>query len=288
MYRHISSCQPNCCRLDSLSQWGDAYFQVMKWRLLPSEYRYLSGSIFHQSAGVFIAPNLRAWPSAEIESVETVNKKVNKASPVSVTVASNIGQERDIAEEEKGRASVYSLLGALLTNPPQQEMLNYLMGIRSNGQQQEGMIGAWQTLRMAAQRAEQEAVAEEYHDLFIGVGRGELVPYGSWYLTGFLMEKPLGILRNDLAVLGFERQEDVKEPEDHAAALCETMAMIISSGDEIDFESQKTFFSDHVGSWMDRFFTDLRKATAAKFYIAVGELGSEMMLMEKKYFEMLV
>jgi len=224
--------------------------------------------------------------SVETMKTEAANKNDRK-STVNGSTASDIGQDPDIPEEEKARASVYSLLGALLSEPPQQEMLEYLMGIHSNGQEQ-GMVGAWQTLRMAAQRAELEAVAEEYHDLFIGLGRGELVPFGSWYLTGFLMEKPLGVLRNDLAVMGFERQEGVKEPEDHAAALCETMAMIICSGDEIEFSAQKKFYGDHVGSWMDRFFTDLRKATAAKFYIGVAELGSEMMSMEKKYFEMLV
>ena len=79
----------------------------------------------------------------------------------------------------------------------------------------------------------------EYQDLFIGVGRGEVVPYGSWYMTGFLMDKPLALLRADLAALGFERQENVKEPEDHAAALCETMAMLINEGQDLD--AQRTF-----------------------------------------------
>ncbi len=221
--------------------------------------------------------------SIETVNIKTVKNRNNSAKSAPIT---KIGGEA-LMEEEKARASVYSLLATLLANPPQQELLEYLMGIRTNGAQQ-GMAGAWQSLHMAAQRADGKLVAEEFHDLFIGIGRGELVPYGSWYLTGFLMEKPLGILRNDLATLGFERQEDVKEPEDHAAALCEVMAMIIGSGDEIDFAVQKTFFGDHVGSWMDRFFDDLRKTTKAKFYRAVGNLGSEMMLMEKKYFEMLV
>ena len=57
----------------------------------------------------------------------------------------------------------------------------------------------------AAARADAERVGREYFDLFIGLGRGELLPYASYYLTGFLYERPLARLRGDLKRLGIEQ-----------------------------------------------------------------------------------
>jgi TorA maturation chaperone TorD len=99
------------------------------------------------------------------------------------------------------------------------------------------------------------------------------------------MEKPLGVLRQDLAVLGFERQEGVHEPEDHIAALCEVMAML-ASGDDAPFGVQKRFYERHLAPWAQRFFADLESADAAVFYKAVGRLGNEFFKLEQRYFEM--
>ena len=107
---------------------------------------------------------------------------------------------------------------------------------------------------------------DEYHQLFIGLGRGQLVPYGSWYQTGSVMNQPLARLRSDLAVLGIQRRSDVYETEDHAAALCETMAIICSQPSEIGMETQRTFFNEHLKGWMDRFFKDMQQASAARFF----------------------
>ena len=74
------------------------------------------------------------------------------------------------------------------------------------------------TVARIAARCEEAATTQEYNDLFIGMGRGELLPYASYYLTGFLNEKPLAKLRNDMTELGIKRQEGTKEPEDHAGA----------------------------------------------------------------------
>ena len=131
---------------------------------------------------------------------------------------------------------------------------------------------------------EQAALAQEYQDLFIGLGRGEVVPYGSWYMTGFLMDRPLAVLRGELEALGFERQEGVAEPEDHAAALCETMAMLVSEGHPI--EVQQRFFQNHMGPWMGRFFRDLNEARSAAFYRAVGQFGEQFMEFESGYLTM--
>ncbi len=185
------------------------------------------------------------------------------------------------------RASTYALVGTLLARSPSSELLSMLKTIDAPvGDGQGVLTAAWDTLRLASERSTLEALDDEYHDLFIGLGRGELVPYGSWYLVGFMMDRPLAVLRGDLAALGFERQEGIYETEDHAAALCETMALIINS-DDVSFEAQRKFFGDHVGPWMGRFFQDLQNAKSARFYRAVGQLGEQFLEIEKQYLAML-
>jgi TorA maturation chaperone TorD len=185
-------------------------------------------------------------------------------------------------EDQQARAGVYSLLGALLAAPPDNRLLDALRNLPPGA----GLLApAWEQLRQAARQARPERLQDEYHALFIGLGRGELAPYGSWYLTGFLMEKPLAQLRADLRRMGFARQEGVAEPEDHAAAVCEVMAMTITEN-RLTFQEQSAFFSTHLGSWLPRFFQDLEQAESADFYRAVGGLGTRLMAVEQAYFAM--
>jgi TorA maturation chaperone TorD len=195
-------------------------------------------------------------------------------------------QDESISEAEL-RAGTYLLLARLLAAPPDAETLDRLRDIHANSQLQDPMAKAWLALKQAAQETQVESVDDEYHVLFIGLGRGELVPYGSWYKSGFLMEKPLGDLRRDLAALGYERDEQVREPEDHAAALCEVMALLIQD-ESVSWQRQQAFFETHVGSWMEKFFEDLEKAESALFYRSVGKLGQTFMTLEKTYLTMLV
>ena len=193
-----------------------------------------------------------------------------------------------VPEAERLRANTYSLLGALLAAPPPESLIALLKQITpaelGGG---DDLASAWEVLRLAGERANVAALDDEYHELFVGIGRGELVPYGSWYMTGFLMDQPLAVLRRDLAELGFERQEDIKEPEDHVAALLETMGLMIGEGDT-SVEVQRRFFQSHMGPWMNTFFLDLQKATAARFYRAVGQFGEQFIEFERKYLTMLV
>ena len=182
---------------------------------------------------------------------------------------------------DAARANAYSLLARLLVTTPDEALLALLRDIDPVADVDTNMAGAWQALRMAAQRVEPSAVDHEYHALFIGLGRGELVPYGSWYLTGFMMDQPLAVLRADLTALGFERQEAVREPEDHVAALCEVMALLASEGEPLD--TQQRFFQRHMDAWITTFCLDLQKAKTARFYRAVGALGEAFFRIEKKY-----
>ena len=171
---------------------------------------------------------------------------------------------QDLEPGEQARADVYRLLGALLAAPPDAGLIDLLRDISpAEDAEDAAMTAAWQGLRAAAQAADPDRLMGEYFNLFIGLGRGELVPYASFYIHGLLMEKVLASLREELAGLGIERQADVAEPEDHAAAVCEIMGMIIAEHG-LHFK-QSAFFEDYVASWLGRFFADLGEAGAADF-----------------------
>ena len=185
---------------------------------------------------------------------------------------------------EKLRANTWALLAHLLATPPDAQLLGRLARIEDEHGEPEDLLGAaWLMLGAAAGRASPAALDNEYHALFIGVGHGELLPYASWYLTGFLMEKPLAMLRADLARLGFERQDSVSEPEDHAAAVCDVMAMLAGDDEPAEVAEQAAFFGRHVAPWLGRFFRQLQEARSADFYRAVGQLGEQFLEVESKY-----
>jgi len=187
---------------------------------------------------------------------------------------------------DSGRADLYRLLGNLLAVPPQQSVLEVLQQLSVPATDDSaGLEQALHSLRDAAGQAVPEKLEEEYFALFIGLGRGELCPYASWYRTGYLMEQPLAELRNDLKRLGFARREGVGEPEDHAAALCEVMAMIISEN-VLSFAHQQDFFEQHLRSWLPQFLVDLSRAEQADFYRTVGRTGQAFMNIEQQYFSM--
>jgi TorA maturation chaperone TorD len=187
-------------------------------------------------------------------------------------------------QEQRYRAGAYGLLAALLRSPPDAQLLAQVAEFAAVDANTDDLALAMSMLGLAAKSCSSRQIDDEFHDLFIGLGRGELVPYGSWYLTGFLMEKPLSSLRDDLARLGFERSGGTTEPEDHVAALCEVMVMLIS--EEADETPQKEFFEAHIGSWFARFFSDLSAAQSAVFYKAVGRFGAMFTALEQRYLSM--
>lgn len=189
-------------------------------------------------------------------------------------------------EQDQLRAGTWSLLGNLLSDVPGPDLLDLIRRVEDAGAEADGIAAAWAGLRVAAERAEPVRLAEEYQDVFIGVGGGEITPYASWYLAGSLLERPLVVLRQDLEALGVERREGVSEPEDHAGAVCETMALVISDPD-VPFQWQRQFFQRHVEPWMGRFFSELQEAPSAGFYRAAGCLGEEFVRLEQRYFSML-
>ncbi|WP_198373763.1 TorD/DmsD family molecular chaperone [Roseomonas rosulenta] len=168
------------------------------------------------------------------------------------------------------RARIFALLGRLLVAAPDSGLLAALAGLHGDGTDLGGAYGA---LAAAARGSDPVSAEREFHDLFIGLGRGELLPFASYYLTGFLHERPLAELRGDLARLGLERAEGVAEPEDHIGSECEVYAGLLSGSFEGGAAQAETFFGKHLRPWAGRFFADLEKAEAARFYRAVGRLG---------------
>ena len=136
----------------------------------------------------------------------------------------------------------------------------------------------------AARNADAADVEREYFALFVGLGRGELLPYGSYYLSGFLHDRPLARLREDLAKLSLERADSQSEPEDHAAILCEVMAGIASRRFPAAPGSDRLLFEKHLAPWIGRFFSDLERAKSADFYRAVGALGRAFIDIETEAF----
>jgi TorA maturation chaperone TorD len=191
----------------------------------------------------------------------------------------------DIAEEDRLRAKWYALLAQFLSAPPDAATLELARALAGDTTDLGQGVAA---LAAAAKGVTVAGLEEEYFNLFIGVGQGELLPFGSYYLTGFLNEKPLAALRLDMDELGIGRAEGVKEPEDHIASLCEMMAGMItgSFGEPAGLNRQRAFFDKHIGCWAPRFFEDLQAAESAAFYMPIGLIGSVFMSVESQAFEM--
>jgi TorA maturation chaperone TorD len=168
------------------------------------------------------------------------------------------------------RAQEYALLATLLRRAPDATLLESLAALRGDATP----LGVAHTvLAQAASETTVERVEREYFDLFIGLGRGEILPYGSYYLTGFLHERPLARLRADLAPLGIERAEGNTEPEDHAATLCEIMAGLVGGRLPAPQGTDQQIFERHLKPWIGRFFVDVECAESANLYRRIGTLG---------------
>lgn len=190
-----------------------------------------------------------------------------------------------VEPEDILRAQVYRLLARFLSAPPRQADLDAAAALQGN----ETALGrAISTFAHIAGRSRLADIADEYDVLFIGLPRGELVPYGSYYLTGFLHEKPLAKLRQDMARLGIERDPELREPEDHIASLAEIMAGLIdgSFGAPASLSEQKHFFETHIGCWAPYFFRDLQEARSSVLYSALGAVGSAFLEIEERAFSL--
>jgi len=182
---------------------------------------------------------------------------------------------------DMARSREYTLLATLLSSAPSAAMLQQIAQLGDDATQ---LGRAHAVLAEAAATAVASHIEREYLDLFIGLGRGELLPYASYYLTGFLNERPLARLCEDLRALGIERVETQCEPEDHAAILCEIMAGLIGGPFSAAIDKQRQVFEKHLAPWIGRFFADLTIAEAADLYRHVGAVGRRFIEIETEGF----
>lgn len=188
----------------------------------------------------------------------------------------------DVSAEDLGRADVYALLSRLFYAPPDDAVLKLLREVGQAEDAGSAFAAASRELRAAAAGGS-ETLREEFDRLFWGVSRPLVMVYGSYYLTGFMNERPLAELRDDLARLGFARSRHAAEPEDHIAALCDVMRMLILGG--ADLATQQDFFARHLAPWYRRFADALGSAEGADFYRTVGSFAVAFFDVESASFE---
>src|SRR5258706_335073 len=185
-------------------------------------------------------PSVSNWDRVPAERVLMVEATTGVDRKV---LRPDLYQDREavaVDEIDVARAREYALLAALLIRAPDAALLKKLSALRGDAT----------PLGMA-----HVALAEAAAD--VALGRGELLPYASYYLTGFLHERPLARLRADLAPLGIERVDGNYEPEDHAATLCEIMAGIVERTLPAPDGTDARIFDKNLAPWLGRFFADL-------------------------------
>ena len=201
------------------------------------------------------------------------------------STAGTDGSGNGVGGSGSGRSAGWRLLAAPLVSVPDAAMLSRFasLNVPDAGDDVSRALAA---LKSAAGVADAEAVGDDYQELFIGLGRGKVVPYGSWHIAGALMDRPLARLRADLRGLGFARREGVKEPEDHAGALCETLAFLADDESATSFARQKKFFDAHIAPWLGGFFGEVSAEAGTDFYREFGTFGSAFAAFESRYFAM--
>ena len=194
-------------------------------------------------------------------------------------------QTIQVSAEDRLRADLYNYLSVMLARPADQMLLDQTAGLSGD----DSSLGeAINGLARVARAVTPKKVQTEFNALFIGLGRGELLPYASYYLTGFLNEKPLAALRSDMAAQRISRAENVFEPEDNIASLMEMMGgMIVGRfGTPASDAAQRAFFNKHIAPWAGHFFTDLQGAKNSVLYAGVAAVGSALMGIEREAFRM--
>jgi TorA maturation chaperone TorD len=231
-------------------------------------------------------PSVSAWsriPAERVLAVEALTRvqRYILRPDLYSSPDGQVSSKSEVDEIDQLRAAEYSLLSRLLGKAPDADTLSRVAVLKGDASDL-GMVHI--ELASAAAATDDRAVSKEFVDLFIGLGRGELLPYASYYLTGFLHERPLARVREDLDMLGIERAGSSREPEDHVAILLEIMAGLARGDFETEFSEQKRFFERHLKPWAARMFADLEMSPSADFYRAVGRVGRVFMELESEAF----
>jgi TorA maturation chaperone TorD len=192
--------------------------------------------------------------------------------------------------DELARAELYGLLAGLWLAPPDAALLQqFAVAITQAPESGALLEEPWQQLVAALRASSEAAAAAEHQALFQGVGKPEVFVYGSYYLAGFLNEKPLALLRTDLAALGLTADTSRGETEDHVACIFEVMRYLIA-GDDVavcNLEQQRRFFRAHVQPWVGDLCAAVQAHPRAETWRAVAAFTSVFVAVEAQAFDML-
>lgn len=192
--------------------------------------------------------------------------------------------------DELARAELYGLLSQLWLAPPDAALLEQFRVAVTEAPQAGGLLEApWQALVAAMRASSVEAAAAEHEALFYGVGKPEVFVYGSYYLSGFLHERPLALLRVSLAQLGLTRDAQRAETEDHVAYVFEVMRYLIAGDDAgvCNLEQQRRFFRSHVQSWVEALCEAVLAHPRAELWRAVAGFTQAFVQVETQAFDLL-
>jgi len=193
---------------------------------------------------------------------------------------------RFMPPEEQARANFYGLLARLFYAPPDEPLLKALAGTDELDAEDETLAARWRELIAAAALTPAEAVREEYDSVFVGTGKAPVTLYASAYSLRYTNETPLAALRGELAALGLARRSQVGEPEDHIAALCETMRHLIVE-QRRPLEEQGAFYDRWLAPNVEALCAAIEASERTSFYRAVARLAKAFFSLEQAAFEML-
>jgi TorA maturation chaperone TorD len=188
-----------------------------------------------------------------------------------------------LSVEDRSRADFYALLARLFADAPDAALLRAI-GRTEPIDGDTPFARAFNRLVAGSGAMDAEAAAQEYTDLFIGVGKSEINLHASHWLAGAMMEKPLVELRTDLAALGLARRPDVTMVEDHLSALCETMRLLIAGHEDrkpAPVAAQRAFFERHIASWVFSCCTAMQQCAIANYYARVAEFTEQYMALDR-------
>ena len=192
--------------------------------------------------------------------------------------------------EEIARAELYGLLARLWLAPPDADLLAQFQIAITEAPEPGGFLEApWQALVAEMRAASVASAAAEFAALFQGVGKPEVFPYASFFLAGFVNEKPLAQLRTDLAALGLTRDTAQFETEDHVSYVLEVMRYLIAGDDAAagSLEQQRRFFRAHVQTWIEPLCQAVDAQPAARLWRAVAAMTLAFVQVETQAFDLI-
>ena len=202
-----------------------------------------------------------------------------------MSAGDDLQERKPLSEEDAGRAHLYALIGRLFYDAPDSILLAQLCRAEAEPAGNNAPLDrAWQSLRDACGHAYPVAVKQEYDSLFVGVGKSEVTPYTSHYVTGNSPDRHLVRLRERLDQLGLARRSATFEVEDHVSGICDVMRILIEDGHALP--EQSLFFKEFVYAGVTPFCDAVAIATSAVFYRPVAEFAHAFLEVERQAFEM--